>query len=412
MATAAQRLSDALIRHQIDIERLKKGTATKFVKLLRSADAGMVAELRSRLDSYGETGAAAARKVKSLERLIDAVVQSRRTLWTGIRADAQKELKEIAQMESAVAQDLFEEAVGLEEFELPVLAAALFLPATRDSVWLGRTTAAHLKYLEIQERTIIERSIRQGVFEGLKGDEIIAQIRGTRGFGMTDGELQQTRNGLAAVMATAVLNAATIGQRLTWAESGVITGLVWTAVLDGRTSAICRSRDGHGVPLTDNFPKDIPRLSPSNARPPAHYNCRSYMEPTLRDVGIVKPHRMTVTDTRTEKARVRDFRAEAKKRAGAGWSGLTERQRRRRIRTVANEWAAANIGTVAPSTTYADFFSRQSRTFQRSVLGPSRLKLYEEGGLSLEKFVDFAGKPLNLEQLKTRYPKAFVRAGL
>jgi len=242
--------------------------------------------------------------------------------------------------------------------------------------------------------------------------EIVASIRGTRGFGMADGSLQATRNGLSALMATAVVNAATTGQALAFKESGVITGLIWVSILDGRTTILCQGRDGLGVPITDDFPKDIPLLSPPSARPPAHYNCRSQMEPTLRDMGIVKPHRVFVTDTRTNSKRRIDFRAEAKTRAGASWSGLTERQRRRRIRTIANEWAAANIGTIAPRATYSEFFARQPESFQRNVLGPSRLKLYKDGGLDISKFVDFTGKQLTLEMLKGKYPTAWDKAGL
>lgn len=411
MATAAQRLSDALVRHQIDIERLKKGTATRFVKLLRESDADMVAELRRRLDRFGATGPRAARKAKSLKNLIDAIIDGRRAVWAEIRREAQAELTRIARFESAVAGELLEDSIGLAEFEVGVVAAALFLPTTRDSVWLGRTTAQHLKHLELIERATIQRAIQQGVFEGLTQEQIVTGLVGSRGFGGADGLLQTTRNGLNSLMASATLNAIMRAQELLWADSGIITGLIWQAILDGRTTAICRSRDGFGVPFTDDFPDDIPLLIPPGARPPAHFNCRSKMEPTIRDIGVVPPHRTFVTDTRTNRRRRIDFRAEAKRREGDGWRNLTERQRRRRIRVIANEWAVKNIGTVGGQTTYNDFLRRQSARFQDSVLGPTRGKLYRQGGLTLQQFVDFTGKQFTLEQLAELHPRAFTRAG-
>lgn len=411
MATAAERLSDALIRHQIDLERLRKGTGIKFVKLLRRADAEMVAELRKRLDTFGETGPRAAAKAKSLKRLIDAVVATRRSSWIEIRKAAARELAEIAKMEAAITADLIDEAVGLEEYTAPLVAAGVVTAAVGASVWLGWTTAQHLKRLELRERALIEASVRRGIFEGAATDQIVRSVRGSRGFGMADGAINPVRNGMRSLIGSAVLNAALVGRELEFAETGVITGLIWTAVLDGRTTPICRSRDGHGIGFTDDFPEGIPPLNPPNARPPAHFNCRSFMEPTLRDIGIVKPHRTYVTETRSDRRRRIDFRAEAKRRAGGEWSGLTERQRRRRIRTVANEWARENIGTVPPQTNYADFFARQSASFQDRALGPTRGLLYRQGGLTMDQFVDPTGRTLTLEQLQTLYPNAFRRAG-
>lgn len=412
MATAAERLQDALIRHQIDIERLKKGSSAKFVKLLRTADAGMVAELRKRLNRFGATGPVAARKVKSLDKLIQSVIEQRRATWIELRRQAQTEFKNTAQFEAAISGELLEDSVGLEEFTVAAVAAGLFLKASRDNVYLGRTTAQHLKGLELAERAVIERSIRQGVFDGLSHEEIVTSLRGSRGFGFTDGDINQTRTQLNSVIASGVLAAAALGREMQFDDTGVVTGLIWVSVLDGRTTAICRSRDGFGVPMTKDFPKDIPLLKPPGARPPAHFNCRSMMESTIKDVGIVKPHRTFVTDVRTPKKRRIDFRAEAKRREGAGWAGMTERQRRRKTRVVSNEWAAKNIGTAAPQTTYTQFLNRQTAKFQDSVLGPTRGKLFRQGGLSLQQFVDFTGKQLTLEELAVAHPGAFQKAGL
>ncbi len=412
MATAAERLQDALIRHQIDIERLKKGSSAKFVRLLRTADAGMVRELRRRLRRFGATGPIAARKVASLDKLIEATIEQRREVWKELRRQAAQEFKTTAQMEAAISGELLEESVGLDEFEVAAVGAGVFAGASRKNVYLGRTTAQHLKALELAERAVIEKSVRQGVFDGLSHEEIVTSLRGSRGFGFSDGDLQATRTQLTSVVASGVLAAAALGREIQFDDTGVITGLIWVSVLDGRTTAICRSRDGFGVPKTKDFPKDIPLLKPSGARPPAHFNCRSMMEATIKDVGIVKPHRTTVTDTRTDKKRSIDFRAEAKRREGAGWAGMTERQRRRKTRTVSNEWAAKNIGTVAPQTTYTQFLNRQSASFQDSVLGPTRGRLFRQGGLTLQQFVDFTGKQLTLEELAVAHPSAFRKAGL
>ncbi|MCK4602880.1 MAG: hypothetical protein KAU28_10470, partial [Phycisphaerae bacterium] len=378
--------------------------------MLQRADRAMVAELRKRLDRFGATGATAATKVKSLNKLIDAVVAGRRAVWLELQIQINKEFRDIGATEAAVSNDLLTKAVGIEEFSPDLVAAGAVGVAVQANVYQGRTTPQHLKDLELREREIIAKSVRQGVFDGLRAGAIVTGLQGSRGFGMTDGALNSSRNALGALVSTGVNAATTMGREVQYRDTGVITGVVWTAILDGRTTPICQSRDGFGVPYTDDFPKDIPLLQPPGARPPAHFNCRSYMEAVLRDVGVVKPHRVFVTDTRTNRKRVIDFRKQAKADS-PNWSALTERQRRRRIRAVANQWAADNIGTVSAQTNYPEFLARQSAKFQDSVLGPTRGLLFRRGDLPVTAFVDQTGKTFTLEQLQAAHPGAFRKAG-
>lgn len=63
--------------------------------------------------------------------------------------------------------------------------------------------------------------------------------------------------------------------------------------------------------------------------------------------------------------------------------------------------------------TYNDWLHRQPAEFQDDVLGDTRAKLFREGGLSVDRFVDVNAKKLyTLEQLKTVERAAFERAGL
>jgi hypothetical protein len=46
------------------------------------------------------------------------------------------------------------------------------------------------------------------------------------------------------------------------------------------------------------------------------------------------------------------------------------------------------------------------------VLGRDRARLFDSGGLSIEKFSDDMGNQFTLRQLKNRNPLAFEKAGL
>jgi SPP1 gp7 family putative phage head morphogenesis protein len=72
-----------------------------------------------------------------------------------------------------------------------------------------------------------------------------------------------------------------------------------------------------------------------------------------------------------------------------------------------------NIGGAVPEVpVYGSWLKTQPRSFVEDVLGKSKAKLYLDGKLSLDRFVDNKGQILTLEELAVREAKAFERAGL
>ena len=61
------------------------------------------------------------------------------------------------------------------------------------------------------------------------------------------------------------------------------------------------------------------------------------------------------------------------------------------------------------TTTYTEFLKRQTVSFQEEVLGETRAKLFRDGKLPLDKFVDLRGrgKLYRLDDLMRREPAAF-----
>jgi hypothetical protein len=64
-------------------------------------------------------------------------------------------------------------------------------------------------------------------------------------------------------------------------------------------------------------------------------------------------------------------------------------------------------------TSYSEWLERQPHTLQDDILGPTRAKLFRDGGLPLDKFVnDRNGHVYTLEELARREREAWRRAGL
>lgn len=148
------------------------------------------------------------------------------------------------------------------------------------------------------------------------------------------------------------------------ANQSYFDGYEWVAVLDSRTSLICASRDGKVYPITDD-----PEKSP---KPPAHFSCRSTITPKL-------------------KPQYEKSDKEPKRRPATGAAGQKK---------------------VNSKTTYESWLKRQPKEFQDDVLGPSRGRLFRNGGLTLSKFVDQQGKTLTLDELRKVEPEVFNRVKL
>jgi SPP1 gp7 family putative phage head morphogenesis protein len=77
---------------------------------------------------------------------------------------------------------------------------------------------------------------------------------------------------------------------------------------------------------------------------------------------------------------------------------------------------SAEDGPVSAKTSYYDWLKRQDKKTQVDVLGPTRAKLFREGGLSAERFralqFDKNFEPLTLDEMAKMEPAAFKKAGL
>lgn len=73
---------------------------------------------------------------------------------------------------------------------------------------------------------------------------------------------------------------------------------------------------------------------------------------------------------------------------------------------------ASMNGQVSEKETYQSWLGKQSAAFQDDVLGPTKGKLFREGGVTLDRFVDRNGASLTIDQLRAKEAPAFKRAGV
>ena len=70
-------------------------------------------------------------------------------------------------------------------------------------------------------------------------------------------------------------------------------------------------------------------------------------------------------------------------------------------------------GSVPRTETYETWLRRQQPEFQDDVLGLTRGKLFREGGLLVDRFVDATiGRAFTLDELRWRKAEAWAKVGL
>ena len=203
----------------------------------------------------------------------------------------------------------------------------------------GYTIADALDEFGQKNATKITTLVREGALLGRSTGEIIADIK----------SVQPTESRKAATLARTITNHISNQARaITIVENDdVLDGYKWVATLDGRTSMICMARDGVVY-------KDVA----SSPMPPAHFNCRSTISPVVNsefDLG------RDIEGTRPSAS-----------------------------------------GEVSGETNYQKWLKRQPASFQDDVLGKTRGKLFRDGRITLDKFVDDQGNMLTLAELVER----------
>lgn len=154
-------------------------------------------------------------------------------------------------------------------------------------------------------------------------------------------------------------------------NSVLFRGVVWTSILDSRTSAVCRARSGGMWDLSTGRPlPDSPVSSKFPGPPPAHINCRSQLHPLTRTADDM----MDVGGSDVQDA----------------VASLTPEQRRL-------------LSADPPAQeTYTEWLKRQSAEVQTKVLGPTRRQLWLDRKLTLQDMVTQKGRPLTLAQLRRK----------
>jgi SPP1 gp7 family putative phage head morphogenesis protein len=198
--------------------------------------------------------------------------------------------------------------------------------------------------------TRINLSIRKGIAEGRAEDLIIQDVLKTT---------KLTENQAKSLVATHLTQAeTTIKEKVLEANSDLVSGLVFTAILDSRTSEICSRYDGL-FQTKENL----------KVRPPLHWRCRSTLVPVLK----------------------------GKKELLASNSPRINQE------LLASQPDGNLPGSLPLKETFSDWLRRQPMATKLDKLGSEeKVALFEKGSLPLSDFISGKGNPIGIAALRLK----------
>jgi hypothetical protein len=397
---ANEELYDSLLQHTVNLQRMTQGEVQNILGELRKADAELNVRIAQRME---KTGGVVDFTTERWQNMVGEIKRMRSSLIQGVGSQLGGLSDDIVENTINATVKALSNAVPVEiNFAAPSVATVQEL--ARETPFGGVDMATDLLqwFVDLEEADLrrISGAVKAGMVQGEGTPEIINRV-------MKAQEL--TRQNADAIARTMVNHASNTARTEVFVENAdVIQALMAVATLDGRTSPICRARDGHYDALIvggdmENVPH--PRIEGSPRRPPFHPRCRTVMIAKLDGDGIeaMMPDRPFVRDKRTRRMREKDFRAEAKAELGKGaWSQLSVDERNALIKSRRQQWVAENVGTLPGDTTYDAWLRKQPKSFQDDVLGPTRGDLFRNG-LAMDQYVDLHGRQLTIAELKAKY---------
>jgi len=351
----ASPLIDLAIRRQVLLERLKAGQVRDFTKAFAEIEKALLRAFGGVQGELSEQGKRyVAKFLKEAETVIAEPLTQRTKLYMA-------ELEPVAGVYAAAESiDLLKSIRGLSGLKVPKASAAWKRALENPMSHSGETLTEFVESFGSREAKRVLSQIRLGASQGRTNAEILRSILGTKARNYKDGILATSRRNADAMVRTATQHVASTGRQALWEEnSDIVEKYQWVSTLDRNTTAVCKSLDGREFELG------------KGPTPPIHIRCRSTTIAVLNSKF--------------------DFLKQGRTRS-------------------------AEFGPVSGSDTYYDWLKDQSASVQVEALGPTRAKLFKEGGLSPDEFatlqLDRNFKPLTLDEMKGLEPEAFKRAGL
>lgn len=392
--TANEELTDAMVRHQTYLLRYSGYVRNRVQSVLDKTEQDLADKIRARLANApgGLTGPYEVRRMQALQSQLATI---RQKAWDKAIPEFKDQMTKLSLAESVFIGKAVQIVLPVV-IEVVQPTARLLRSIALSRPFQGRILGDWAKDMAADDIRRIHNAIQVGMTEGQPMEAIVRRVIGTGALGYADGATQLTRANIQSITRTAVMHISN-HSRSAWFQENtdVITDERFVATLDARTTPICQANDGKSFPVG------------SGPQPPLHFGCRSLrvavIDGTLLGSRPAKPY--------TEDGLARKYAKEndiegvgSRDDLPHGTKGDFDDWKRGEIRNI--------VGPIPADTTYQEWLTGQSKEFQDDLLGVTKGKLFRDGELPLDRFVNRQGDELTLHELAGREADAFRAAGL
>lgn len=393
MATANELLRDSYIQHQTYLLRYSSYVRNRINSILDATDKDIRLAIINGVPKNPELLTPA--QWKKFRKIQEEITKIRSVAWQQSSSFWINDSAGLSVSEAAFTVNAITAASPvLLETVLPNASQLRAIATSRP--FQGKLLRDWARTMQQNDITRISSAIQIGMVQGETHNQIASRIFGQEQFGFSDGVLNATKNEIQSVTRTAVQHIANAAREMFYADnSDIVEEEYFVATLDAKTTIICMANDG----------KTFPRGK--GPQPPLHWNCRSVRVALLTNsLAGERPAKPVLEQELLDNyAKIN------------GISTVSSRDDLPRgYKTSFDKWSAREIrkmiGTVPASTNYNTWLANQSNAFQNETLGITKAKLYRDGNLTLDKFIDRAGNELTLRDLAIKNSQAFIDAGL
>jgi SPP1 gp7 family putative phage head morphogenesis protein len=280
-------LYDAIIQHQADVRLYEVETTTNSERAIRRHKKRLTDLIRK--DPRAE---------------LQPEVQRAMTELHAVAKNSNEDLKKAS--EQFHTNNLQKQAGGFFSIQRPVRGSDVAEEMLGPNVFLPRSLREEFNNIGSSELIRLRGVINNGLANGHSQKKILEDAMRA---------VDSTSSKVRALIRTTISNTeAEAVDHVMRANSDLLYGYRFTAVLDSRTSRICSYHDGKVYKLGDN-----------KYRPPLHWNCRSTMVPVLKS----KKQLEEENSARLKKAgleKIKDVDLSGKAPPVEGYSGWLRRQ--------------------------------------------------------------------------------------
>lgn len=339
-----QELTDAIIRHALELQRLSDGDAIRAEAILRELEA----DLRALLSQRTLTGAP-KREIEALIKEAQTAIASRYINIAGV-VDVEGIVNHVAERTVDFLSQTFPNAgIGTPTLEtLRSLSRDILIEGSPASAWWSRQAQdTAFRFAGI---------VRRGVLNGETNEQIVRKVAGGAG---EPGLLEASRRNVRTLVHSSVMTAANQARLAAYRKNArFASGVRWLATLDSHVCTTCAALDGTEW---DFDGKPIGKHKMEFQAPPAHMSCRCVLS--------VIPSRSALDEV---------------------FPGLADELAGLRDRATAQG---------PQKVTMAEWLKRNPAA-ATEVLGAKRVELFNAGKITLTDLVTKSGRALTLDELR------------